>query len=147
VRMNDSVQVLHLCVSLSLVWLLAECWRTYRVDTLRQTLFALRDELFDCADNDLVSFEDPAYRILRERINSIIRFAHELTLTQLPFLRLAAKRIHPRDRQDWKGAVDSLPNVQTREVLNDIHTKVQRLLREHLVNSPLPPLGMHCFGC
>jgi hypothetical protein len=135
------IEVLHLCVSLLLVWIVAECWRTYRLDALRQKLFALRDDLFDVADGGLTQFDDPAYRILRGRINSIIRFAHEITLTQLLFLSLAAKRMQPPDRGGWEIALNGLADKEARKRLNDIHEEAQRLLKEHLVNSPLPPLG------
>jgi hypothetical protein len=141
VSTSDPGQLFHLCVSLFLLWLLAQCWRTYRLDTIRQKLFALRDELFDCADRGMIAFEHPAYRIVRERINGMIRFAHELTLTQLWFVGRMRDRLTVQERQDWRGAADSLGDPQARQALRNIHDKMLRLLTEHLISSPMPPIG------
>lgn len=50
-------------------------WRAYRVDRYRYDLFMLRDKLFDVALNGTLSFSDPAYRDMRQRLNGTILMA------------------------------------------------------------------------
>src|SRR5437762_8464353 len=57
-------------------WMIA----TVRLDTLRQQLFALRDEMFDYALQQKLSFSDPAYVQLRDLMNGLIRYGHHLTI-------------------------------------------------------------------
>lgn len=51
-------------------------WRQYRVDYLRERLFAIRDALFMLGAKGVLRFEDPAYGLLRAAINSGIQQAH-----------------------------------------------------------------------
>ena len=55
-------------------------YRDYRVDAYRQRVFALRNELWDYAAAGHISFDDPAYLVVRNRMNGLIRFAHLLSL-------------------------------------------------------------------
>src|SRR6266566_3340993 len=56
-------------------------YRDYAIDRYRQRLFALRDEVWDFAASGRVGFDEAAYRLVRDRINGLIRFAHLLSLT------------------------------------------------------------------
>src|SRR5580658_4090425 len=74
---------LHIVMGLAAIWiLLFKLVRDYRIDALRNRLFALRDDLFDYASAGNVEFDEPAYFKLRGVINSLIRFAHRLTFTR-----------------------------------------------------------------
>lgn len=57
-------------------------YQTYRVDKLRQDLFEIRDQLFDDAVSGQINFDDRGYVVTRQLINGMLRFAHELTITQ-----------------------------------------------------------------
>ena len=79
--MQDQATAMYLSLSLAA---LAVLWfyvrRMTKIDEFRETLFTLRDELFDYMwENDL-SFDDPAYCELRESLNRGIRMAEILTL-------------------------------------------------------------------
>lgn len=52
-------------------------WRQYRLDYFRLRLFVLRDELFDLAADGAIPFDHPAYELLRNSLNSNIRFGHK----------------------------------------------------------------------
>lgn len=54
-------------------------WSRFRVWTLRQDLFAIRDEAWD-AMRARGMLDDPSHRELRESVNAMIRFAPDLTL-------------------------------------------------------------------
>src|ERR1035438_863123 len=66
-------------------------WSSVRIDSFRQNMFALRDELFDYASSGKISFSDPAYRLLRQSMNGFIRHAHRLTFFQIVTNMLAWK--------------------------------------------------------
>lgn len=61
-------------------------YRDYCVDTFRQELFKLRDEIFlEAAKGQLFSFDLKAYGLLRMTVNGFIRYGHRLNLLQ-PFI-------------------------------------------------------------
>ncbi|HSS48163.1 MAG TPA: hypothetical protein VLX28_04385 [Thermoanaerobaculia bacterium] len=56
-------------------------YSSYRRDLLQNRLFELRQELFDYARTGAISFDDPAYGVLRTTINGFIRVGPRLSLT------------------------------------------------------------------
>lgn len=57
-------------------------YRDYRIDRLRDDIFALRDEMFDYAmSNGIV--DDPAYRRVRQAFNGMLRFCHKISFFRL----------------------------------------------------------------
>ncbi len=80
---NDtaSLSLLYSCLSLLGLWFIVFwLFRDYNVDAFRQKMFALRDELFDLAADGIISFDHPAYGMLRNVMNGMIRFGHRLSL-------------------------------------------------------------------
>lgn len=61
-------------LAILMYWLRAD----YRIDLFRERMFALRDQLFDFAAAGGVSFDHPAYGLLRSTMNGYIRFAHRM---------------------------------------------------------------------
>lgn len=89
--------ILHLACGLYLLWfLLFFCFRSYRLDFVRDQLFQVRNELFDYAATGAISFDAPAYWMLRQRLNGLLRFAHTMT-----FVRLVIALLVP---EGWKRA-------------------------------------------
>ena len=81
-------------------------FRDYRVDKVRDDLFALRDELFDYAwENTL--FEDDGYTKLRTIMNAMLRYAHKLTFARLLLTLLLLRATRPREDPylEWRSAV------------------------------------------
>src|SRR3989442_11092837 len=105
--LQQTVSVLHLVISLFALLILAFWfWRDYRIDSLRERLFELRQELFDCAAMGVVPFDHPAYTDLRNIMNGMIRFAHKTTFLRL-LLAVTADSIFPvpsikKPYQDWE---------------------------------------------
>jgi hypothetical protein len=55
-------------------------WQSLIVDTCRQVLFQIRDEIFDkAADGDGITFDTPVYVEVRRVLNSMIRHCHDFT--------------------------------------------------------------------
>jgi hypothetical protein len=101
---------MHFWSLLSGAWLLLfTCWRPYRLDALRETLFALRDELFlIAADEKTLSFNHPAYTELRNDLNGMIRFAERMTFFRsLLFWLLVPKKLITKS--DWNITIRGMP--------------------------------------
>ena len=84
-------------------------WRDYRIDAFRDHLFSIRDRLFLFAAEGHISFEHPAYAILRDRMNLMLRHGDEFTLTRLLFILTLKSPPKPETLVRWEAAVEGLP--------------------------------------
>ena len=137
--MNQEI-VFKSVFGLAALWFfLAYFWRDYRIDALRDELFGLRDQLFMYAAERNIDFDNPAYAILRERMNALIRFAHEFTLTKF----LIAVLVISRDRDywqrgqhpwllKWEESVKQLPEP-ARSVLISFNSSLLFAMLKHMV--------------
>lgn len=111
---------------LSSLGLLALClfafylWRDYRLDVFRERVFSLRDELFLYVLANRIDFANVAYSGLRDRMNTVLRFAHEFTFTRF----VLAVFLRPFGEQNlelvaWEKAVDQLPEEDMRRRLRE----------------------------
>ena len=76
----------------ALWWLFAFEYRRYRINLLRQRLFAVRDQLFQEAAAGKISFDSKAYGMTRTTLNGMIRFAHELSIIRLIVMRVVQRK-------------------------------------------------------
>jgi hypothetical protein len=139
--MNQDVHIaatIHLAFALVCLWVLVfMCWRTYRVDALRQQLFALRDELFDYATSGAISYDDPAYGKLRLLMNGMIRFAHRLSFPRL-LLAVVVNSLWPDPYlmnvlKDWHKSIEAIPQPETRKKLHEFNCRMNDMLIRHLL--------------
>jgi hypothetical protein len=134
--MTNIGPVLHLGFSLVLLWgLLFFCWRQYRLDSLREKLFAIRNELFFFAAEGKIAFGNPAYRTLRDLINGMIRYAHKLSATQL-VVTVLAYSFRPDEKwrqpmKQWREDVGALP-PELRDKLIFSHDEMFRAVMKHV---------------
>lgn len=71
-------------VSIALLWwFYVGEYRRYRVDLLRDRLFAIRQRLFDLAVSDEIQFDHPAYGMTRNFLNGMIFMADRFTVPYL----------------------------------------------------------------
>ena len=89
---SEAASALHILLGLVLlIWFIYGPWQALVCDGVRQRLFESRDELFDLAMAGEISFDDPAYKFARNRINAHIRFAHRASIWRMmalsPFVR------------------------------------------------------------
>jgi hypothetical protein len=118
------------------------------VDSHRQSLFKLRDEFFDYAGSGKISFEHPAYRILRTMINGGIRFGDRTSL--LYFLLVAID--HSSHREDdqfvrefqglWDSSLADLP-LEVANHLKEVHREYHVLIAAQAVKRS-PVLSLLC---
>jgi hypothetical protein len=108
-----------------------------RVDSFRQGMFAVRDELFDYAADGQIAFDDPAYLALRRQMNGMIRYGHQLTLFRAllgGLLKAVSNR--PVDlswNHEWESALAALKSDEQRKRMNAFHQQGLRLAARHLI--------------
>ena len=79
-----ALESVRLAIMLAIwAFLVFVCWEPYREDALRHQLFEIRDELFDYATRGEISFDSPAYGMMRTLLNGQIRHAHRARLLYL----------------------------------------------------------------
>jgi len=98
------------------------CLRAYYLDALRQKLFALRDELFDFAADDGINFSDQAYLELRQDLNSLIRFAHKISMFRFLLASWTATPASIAENravlQTWIAHVEQLPPLSKKKLMD-----------------------------
>lgn len=135
-------------VALSFLYIWLRCHWRWKIDYFRNELFALRDKLFDYALQGKLSFDDPAYVLLRSRINRLLRFAHKTTsvrgLFVFNFVRFATnlrwggrdtdrdlesnRILIERQVEEWEAALNRLENDKVREEIHALYTNVLLLV-------------------
>jgi hypothetical protein len=112
---------LDLLLSLLLAWVaIFICWRGYRTDKYRDQLFALRNDLFDYAARGGVDFAEPAYGILRNTMNGLIRYGDRLSFFKY-LLGVVAQSANPNPIYEgmfrrWLLAVNRLDSDQQQKL-------------------------------
>jgi hypothetical protein len=118
-------------------------WPAVRLDAFRQELFAVRDELFDYAASGRISFQHPAYRLLRQSMNGFIRYAHRISVFQITMTLFMWKVTQPGEPEyswtkRWENALASIEDEEITKQLKEFHTRVAVIVAERIVlGSPL----------
>lgn len=124
--------VLYNTLGLVALWGVALRWRAYKVEKLRQEIFNLRGELFDFARTGGISFEDGSYARLRLLLNSMIRFAHELSFIRLA-ATLALQRWRPLEGVSFIEELRAAPlGSSARVKMEQIHDRLTNLVMVHV---------------
>lgn len=129
---------IHTLISVALIWwLFAFLWRDYRIDKCRQNLFAIRDELFDFANEDNISFRHPAYGMLRSTINGSIQYSHRVGLLEFLFFGFIGRtknseELTGRFTAKWRDALSDLDEPTRKQMLQFRH-RVHLVIVEQVV--------------
>jgi len=99
-------------------------------------MFALRDELFSDATSGLISFDHPAYGMLRSTMNGFIRYAHKISLSHVIILMWHLRGISlPKDskfQSRWTRYTSNLSDgARTR--LEDYKEQMEDLVAKQLM--------------
>lgn len=116
-------------------------YQDYRVDSFRQKMFHLRDDLFDEARKNNLPFDSDAYGILRSTINGAIRFGHKLSLWQmitfLLLVKVDSKSIEKPFSERLDSSLKGLSQEQAK-IIRNYHEALNFLRVEHmLLSSPI----------
>lgn len=98
-------------------------WQATATDIARQFVFERRDEIFDLAAAGRLQFDSPEYRTIRESLNQLIRFAHELTFPRFIFLMCSITVNELRSPSALGQALTKIEDPQTRK-------EVERIVRD-----------------
>ena len=123
-------------VSLSGILLVLGRLRACAVDHFRQSVFALRDGLFDHAASGAIGFDHPAYGMLRTTMNGFVRWADQLRLPEvlvlIAFIRRTGWMTAVDFENRWNRALADLQQDE-RERLRSYRERLHRLLVGYLV--------------
>lgn len=114
-------------------------YHKYLIDETRQRLFALRDELFQQAEQGKVSFDSNAYRMLRSTLNGMIRFTHDLSFWRF----VAATALHDSKNSHLehyistkKEALSALPSG-ARKIIESTYESMNFIVVAHVARRSL----------
>jgi len=110
------ILALKSALGLLFIWLFVFfLWKDYCLDAFREDAFELRDELFLYAADGNVGFDNSAYKMLRQRINVSLRYAHAFTLARFVLAIVILSGVRNPESAAWEEALASLPcDVQKR---------------------------------
>jgi hypothetical protein len=134
---DEAINLIHIALNATALWLVWHfTWRRACQERYRQTLFEVRDELFDFARDGGIDFSDPAYIALRSHINSMIRFSHLISVTRLATFLLFQRYIGELpSTPSLKSALAEVRGAATKEFLEDILDNVRTDTLKHLLFS------------
>lgn len=122
------------------IWiLLFWLYRDLVTDSFRQEMFALRDELFDAAEDGVIDFAHPAYGLLRSTMNGFIRFTHRMTLLDVLLLSIGGRNSDVLDKESSFSSrlgreLDTL-DPTTSTVLKNFHSRMNVMVLKHVFRS------------
>lgn len=94
------IHFLLFIVALSaLIWLVYGPVRELVTDYGRERIFKTRNRLFLMAARGHISFEDPAYRAMRQSMNQCARYAHQMSWGRLLVYRIMVPQLSRRPSQ------------------------------------------------
>ena len=88
-------------------------WQWVCTDAARQSLFHLRDQLFDLARAGRLEFSSPEYLAIRDAFDLQIRFAHALSLLRLLVFARVVHQVTPKPNAA-RAAIAQIADVNTR---------------------------------
>ncbi|MFZ0821265.1 MAG: hypothetical protein WAM91_14445 [Candidatus Acidiferrales bacterium] len=148
IRQLTNIVESAICLTI-LIPLLLSLWPTVRLDQFRQDMFAVRDELFDYAASGKISFNDPAYRLLRQLMNGFIRYGHQLTFFRV-CVTLVEIKVMKRSpaftwAPKWEQSLANIKDEEVRDSLRSFHSRVADLAATRVVfGSPVLVAGLSC---
>lgn len=121
------------------LWVLfAWLYHDYRLDRFRFELFQLRHRLFLQAASGPLSFDLPAYKMLRQMINGNLRIGHRFGLLTIVLVWFVVRRNGGATgpQAAWQAALDSLSDEQ-RRLISASHSQMHSIVCEQLCATSL----------
>jgi hypothetical protein len=107
-------------------------WPDFRHDAFREDIFSVRDEMFLFAAQGNIIFDNPAYTILRERMNALLRHGHDLTITRMTLILITHRGMKHELSDRWEAAIAELPE-QTQAKMREFSLRVTIFVLQHVV--------------
>ena len=110
-------------------------WTDYRVDLLRMKLLDIRDDLFWYVyESNGISHSSEAYRTTRTTINGLMRYADELTLSQIVvgYCLDSRKTVQDDYQAKLSAALSTIPQDQKLKI-EVVMSKVHAAVIDHII--------------
>src|SRR5271169_2813993 len=130
--MNASIALKSVLTLLGLWFFVYYLWRDYRLDAFRDHVFSIRDRMFLYAANGNISFDHPAYTILRNRMNVLLRYGHEFTLARMILVLVNQDGFRSSAIVQWETAVAELPE-ETQRKMREFNLCLAVALLQHMI--------------
>lgn len=130
--MNPDIAIRSVLALFALWIVIYYLWPDFRRDAFREDIFSIRDEMFMYAAEGNISFDDPAYTILRNRMNGILRHGHEFTLTRMALIMMTHGDAKPKELILWEAAMEKLP-ASVQDQMRDFNVRVAIFVLQHVV--------------
>ena len=138
-----------LCLTL-LMPLLLRLWAGARLDSFRQEMFIVRDDLFDYAASGEIGFNDPAYRLLRQLMNGFIRYGHQLTFFRICMgaaqVKILGQEPSINWTTKWEKALSNIKNEEVKKSLEEFHSRTGLCVGKRLILGSPILLAIFVFG-
>ncbi len=138
-----------LCLAF-LMPLLLKLWAGARLDSFRQEMFIVRDELFDYAASGKIGFDAPAYRLLRQLMNGFIRYGHQLTFFRICMEAARVKALGQEPSMkwttEWERAVSNVKDAEVKKCLEGFHSRAIMCVGKRLILGSPVLLTIFVFG-
>ena len=140
-NIDSLTAVLESAVSVAIILVvLLKFLPNLRVDEFRQSMFSVRDELFDVAASGAIDFSHPAYLLLRQSMNGFIRYGHQLTVFRLACNMIRWKLHHERVfswAMRWDEALKTIENDSAKQTLIELHDRSLALVTKRLITGSM----------
>ena len=141
-----SVRAIESSIGLVILWFMTVyLWRPYRVDLLRESLFLIRNELFEYMVQHRIPFDSEPYVRLRLMLNSMIRYAHKITFSRALCAHITL-RVSPDEygkklmRAFWAPLFE-MENGETKDAFVKTLDRANMCVAWHLIaGTPLLPV-------
>lgn len=130
--MNPNIALISVLALFALWIAVYYLWRDFRNDTFREDIFSVRDLMFIYAAQGNISFDHPAYTILRNRMNVLLRHGHEFTLSRMALVLATHSIVKPESLLRWESAVQELPK-ETQDKMKELNLCVAIYVLQHVV--------------
>ena len=125
--MNEIYTLLFLTILTAFfVWL--HYYKKFQLDSYRQDVFKLRDDLFIYAAQGNISFNHDAYKMARTYLNGSIRFAERSSLLRMVIMKLEFKHHKPHFQNEFNKKLIGLSNEQKNKITKVLDSTVNRTL-------------------
>ena len=123
-NLDSEIRVLFVSMGVLFATLLYAWWVKARVLLLRHDLFEIRDALFDGVMR-LGALDDPGYRDVRARLNSMLRIAGTINIYTMLYLNQST------EEADWHPIESK--NIEVQRLIENAHRQTTKRVWRYLI--------------
>ena len=138
---EEFIDVIEFLAAFAIIlWFSAGAWRVILIDGSRRRYFILRDRLFLMAVNGKIEFSNPAYKHLRDYLNTKIEAAPSSTIEILLTAAMHTNFLRPSYKPEpVYDEIDNIEDENVKNTLREIKNTAQMVWLDHML-FPSPAL-------